>query len=119
MKFLVTGVAGFIGHSVARQLCLEGRDVVGLDNLSDYYDVQLKLDRIDNLQSHTLSSKGTFRFVRLNLIEYDAVMTLFHDESFDRIIHLAAKAGVLRNTTHLTISLAAGLTVLYDHYYWR
>lgn len=110
MKFLVTGVAGFIGHSVAKKLCLQGHDVVGLDSLSDYYDVQLKLDRLDNLESHTFSTKGTFRFVKLNLIEHDAVMSLFHEEAFDRVIHLAAQAGVRHSIDRPMIYAEANLS---------
>lgn len=110
MKFLVTGVAGFIGHSVAKKLCSQGHDVVGLDSLSDYYDVQLKRDRLDNLQSCTFNTNGTFRFVKLDLIEHDTVMSLFEKEAFDRVIHLAAQAGVRHSIDQPMIYAEANLS---------
>ncbi|MBV7314845.1 NAD-dependent epimerase [Shewanella sp. NIFS-20-20] len=89
MKFLVTGVAGFIGSKVAERLCALGHDVVGIDNLNEYYDVNLKLSRLAPLQT-----MAQFRFIQLDIAERDAMATLFAKEQFQRVIHLAAQAGV-------------------------
>lgn len=89
MRILVTGVAGFIGSHTAHHLLARGDTVVGLDNLNDYYDVSLKEARLDRLRD----GKG-FRFVKLDLCDRDVVADLFERERFDRVVHLAAQAGV-------------------------
>jgi len=94
MKFLVTGAAGFIGFHVATRLSEMGHEVVGLDNLNDYYDVSLKLARLDTLADSAERSSGSFRFVKLDLADRAGVAKLFADEQFNRVIHLAAQAGV-------------------------
>ena len=88
-KILVTGAAGFIGSYVCQCLLERGEQVVGLDNLNDYYQVSLKQDRLDRLTGHT-----NFRFVRAALEDRAALEALFAAEPFDRVIHLAAQAGV-------------------------
>jgi UDP-glucuronate 4-epimerase len=96
MKFLVTGAAGFIGSQVAQTLCLQGHEVVGLDNLNDYYDPSLKLARLERVVN-SLQAKGAsalFRFVQLDLSDRVAMAALFATEQFERVIHLAAQAGV-------------------------
>lgn len=98
MKYLVTGAAGFIGFHVAKKLCGQGHDVVGIDNLNDYYDVNLKLARLAELDKFTVddtsNAEGIFRFIKLDLTNRDGIASLFSDEKFDRVIHLAAQAGV-------------------------
>ena len=98
MKYLVTGAAGFIGFHVAKRLCKEGHDVIGLDNLNDYYDVNLKLARLSELSKYTADKNdnkyGTFKFIKLDLTDRESIATLFESEKFDRVIHLAAQAGV-------------------------
>lgn len=89
MKILVTGAAGFIGSHVALQLLDRGDEVVGLDNLNDYYDVSLKQARLDRLEG-----REGFRFVKLDVADNDGMADLFASEKFDRVIHLAAQAGV-------------------------
>jgi len=89
MKILVTGVAGFIGFFLAKRLLLEGVTVFGIDNLSDYYNVQLKKDRLDHLVVHP-----GFTFQKLDLINRDAILLLFENHSFTHVVHLAAQAGV-------------------------
>jgi UDP-glucuronate 4-epimerase len=89
MKLLVTGAAGFIGYHTAKRLLERGDDVVGVDNLNDYYDVTLKQARLKQLEPH-----ASFRFVKLDLADRAAVAKLFADEAFERVIHLAAQAGV-------------------------
>ena len=89
MKVLVTGAAGFIGMHVARLLLQRGDSVVGIDNLNDYYDPALKLARLD-----CLTSFENFRFVRMDVADPQAMEALFSREAFDRVVHLAAQAGV-------------------------
>jgi len=89
MKILLTGAAGFIGMSTALRLLARGDDVVGLDNLNDYYDVNLKHSRLSHLASH-----ARFRFVKMDVADRAGVEELFRVEKFDRVIHLAAQAGV-------------------------
>lgn len=89
MKILVTGAAGFIGFHVSRRLLSAGEEVVGLDNLSDYYDVNLKRMRLKQLEEN-----DTFQFVKCDLVDRDRIAQLFQENHFDRVIHLAAQAGV-------------------------
>jgi UDP-glucuronate 4-epimerase len=89
MKILVTGAAGFVGMHVALRLLERGDDVVGVDNLSDYYDVQLKQDRLAKLQGY-----DHFRFVKLDIAEKESLTALFAAEQFQRVVNLAAQAGV-------------------------
>lgn len=95
MKHLVTGAAGFIGYHVSERLLARGDEVVGLDNLSPYYDPALKQARLDRLRRHP-----GFRFVKLDLTEREAMESLFQRERFPRVIHLAAQAGVRYSVTH-------------------
>jgi len=92
MKYLVSGVAGFIGHAVARRLCELGHEVVGIDNLNSYYDVKLKHARLRDLHKHEESA--SFRFIEMDIIDRDKIADLFSMEKFSRVIHLAAQAGV-------------------------
>lgn len=89
MKVLITGVAGFIGMHVAQRLLAQGIEVVGIDNLNDYYDVQLKEDRLKQL----MPLPG-FRFVRLDMADRTAMEALFATEKFQRVVNLAAQPGV-------------------------
>ncbi len=89
MKVLVTGAAGFIGMYTAKRLLEAGHEVVGLDNLNAYYDVRLKHWRLEQIKPFE-----NFRFVKMDLADRDSVATLFKDEQFDKVIHLAAQAGV-------------------------
>ncbi|MDR3368487.1 NAD-dependent epimerase [Rhodoferax sp.] len=89
MKILVTGAAGFIGMAVALRLLARGDEVIGLDNINDYYDVSLKENRLQQLAPH-----ANFRFVRMDVAERVGMADLFKIERFDRVVHLAAQAGV-------------------------
>jgi UDP-glucuronate 4-epimerase len=89
MKVLLTGAAGFIGMATALRLLARGDEVVGLDNLNDYYDVALKQARLAQLTPHP-----GFRFVKLDLADRPGMAALFDAEGFDRVVHLAGQAGV-------------------------
>jgi UDP-glucuronate 4-epimerase len=89
MKILVTGAAGFIGFFVSQKLLARGDEVFGLDNLNDYYDPSLKLARLEILKQHR-----NFRFARLDLTDRAGIETVFTTERFNRVVHLAAQAGV-------------------------
>ncbi|MFT6834651.1 MAG: UDP-glucuronate 4-epimerase [Francisellaceae bacterium] len=89
MKYLVTGAAGFIGNFVVERLCKEGHEVIGLDNLNDYYDPNLKLARLKRIEHFT-----NFTFIKMDLADRNGIANLFMTEDFERVIHLAAQAGV-------------------------
>jgi len=89
LKYLVTGAAGFIGFTVIKKLCEQGHEVIGIDNLNDYYDVNLKLARLNELNRYS-----QFAFSKLDLADRNGIAKLFSCEKFDRVIHLAAQAGV-------------------------
>ena len=89
MKYLLTGAAGFIGFHTTQRLLGRGHEVVGLDNLNEYYDVTLKQARLARLQL-----LPGFRFVKLDLADDAGMRELFAREKFERVVHLAAQAGV-------------------------
>jgi UDP-glucuronate 4-epimerase len=89
MKILVTGAAGFIGHALCARLCERGDEVVGIDNLNDYYDPGLKRARLQQLEG-----QANFTFLRLDLTDYEALENLFGERRIERVLHMAAQAGV-------------------------
>lgn len=95
MKVLVTGAAGFIGMHTALRLLERGDVVVGIDNLNDYYEVSLKEARLAQLEG-----KPGFSFVKMDIADRPAIAQLFADEQFDKVIHLAAQAGVRYSITN-------------------
>src|SRR5271154_118917 len=95
MKVLVTGAAGFIGSFAAQRLLARGDEVLGLDNLSDYYDVALKRARLARL-----GALAGLRFVKMELADQAAMAGLFAAERFDRVVHLGAQAGVRHSIEH-------------------
>jgi UDP-glucuronate 4-epimerase len=101
---LVTGAAGFIGFHVSRRLLQRGADVVGLDNLSPYYDVQLKRARLGQLLA-----VPTFRFVEVDLADSAAVEQVFRDHQPRRVVHLAAQAGVRYSLVNPQVYVSSNL----------
>lgn len=89
MNFLVTGAAGFIGFHVSQRLLAAGHQVVGIDNLNDYYDVNLKHARLN-----LIKADPGFTFIEMDLADRDAMASLFDQQKFQRVIHLGAQAGV-------------------------
>jgi UDP-glucuronate 4-epimerase len=104
MKYLVTGTAGFIGFHLAKKLIERGDEVVGLDIINDYYDINLKYDRLahmgiarDEIKRNQLAQSSIYsgyRFVQMDLSEKEPLMDLFAQEKFDVVVNLAAQAGV-------------------------
>ena len=97
-KILVTGAAGFIGMHVSQALLARGDTVIGLDNLNDYYDPQLKRDRVASLQAGPDAAR--FQFVEADLVDMAGLNALFDAHGFDGVVHLAAQAGVRYSLTH-------------------
>ncbi len=102
--YLVTGVAGFIGSHLAERLLRSGQTVIGVDNLSDYYDVQLKRDRLRRLE------QPGFRFLQLDLADRQATNALFGDNRFEVVLHMAAQPGVRHSLTHPHAYVDSNLT---------
>ncbi|MEF3079098.1 NAD-dependent epimerase [Winogradskyella poriferorum] len=126
MKILVTGAAGFIGFFTSKVLLEKGHEVVGLDNINDYYDVNLKFSRLgelginkrdaENFNNLCKSTNDNFSFVRMNLEDREALPKLFEQEKFDVVCNLAAQAGVrysLENPeTYIDSNLVGFLNIL-------
>jgi len=89
MKYLVTGAAGFIGFHVTQRLLAAGHQVIGIDNLNDYYDVNLKTARLDLVNRYP-----EFTFIKIDIADREGIARLFREQGFQRVIHLAAQAGV-------------------------
>lgn len=104
MKLVLTGVAGFIGMHTALRLLQQGHSVVGLDNLNDYYDPQLKSDRLAQLQG-----QPGFRFEKLDITDARALNVLLAEVRPDRLLHLAAQAGVRHSIDHPMDYVSANL----------
>lgn len=94
-KILVTGAAGFIGYHTSVRLLARGDEVVGLDNVNDYYDPTLKEARLARLAAH-----AGFRMLRMDLADRPGIERVFREEGFERVIHLAAQAGVRYSLTN-------------------
>ncbi len=99
-KILITGAAGFIGHHLSKLLVKNGYHVVGIDNINDYYDINLKFTRLEDMNidvddiQYNLPVEGDITFVKLDLVDKDNILTLFKKYQFDYVVNLAAQAGV-------------------------
>ena len=100
VRILLTGCAGFIGYHVALKLMERGDDVVGFDVVNSYYDPELKEARLRLLESAARKSQGRFEFIRADLADQNAVKDCFSKNTIDRVIHLAAQAGVRHSIDH-------------------
>ena len=117
MRILVTGAAGFIGYHVARLLLARGDSVVGFDNVNDYYDVGLKEARLAELDRLAAEAGADWRFLRADLADRAAVAAAFAGSGYDRVIHLAAQAGVrysLENPMAYVESNLTGFTTILE-----
>lgn len=122
MKILVTGTAGFIGSALAARLAERGDEVVGIDNINDYYDIRLKYGRLRNCgfecpdgsialgQERVSTQWSNLRFIRMNLHDRDAMEQLFRQEGFDKVVNLAAQAGVRYSLTNPYAYMESNLT---------
>lgn len=119
MKYLVTGTAGFIGFHLAKKLLERGDEVVGLDVINDYYDINLKYARLESMgiakdsislgkltQSTTIPS---YSFIQLDLVNKEALSELFQNEKFDVVVHLAAQAGVRYSLTNPEVYIQSNI----------
>lgn len=102
---LVTGAAGFIGYHVSKRLLEQGKEVCGLDNLNDYYDVRLKKIRLERLQA-----LPGFSFKLLNITDREGLRNFFDQKSIRKVVHLAAQAGVRYSLTHPHAYVESNLT---------
>lgn len=110
MKILLTGAAGFIGSAVVEKLAQEGNEVIGIDNINDYYDRNLKFARLDALGigedsvewNLPVKSRNweNFTFIRMDITDKEAIASLFEKEKFECVVHLAAQPGVRYSITH-------------------
>ncbi len=107
MKCLVTGSAGFIGYHLTKKLCEIGHDVIGIDNMNHYYDVNLKEARLDNLLEF-----DNFNFQKLDITDNEKLGILFKENDFDRVIHFAAQAGVRYSIENPNVYIESNLWAL-------
>lgn len=123
-KFLVTGTAGFIGFHLANALLEKGEEVIGLDNINDYYDVNLKYARLneagirmEEVDWHRMVQSlkyPAYRFIRMNLEDKADIMELFKSEKFDYVIHLAAQAGVRYSIDHPDVYIQSNIVGFFN-----
>ncbi len=109
MKILVTGCAGFIGMHVSRYLLDQGHEVIGIDNLNDYYAPQLKIDRLKQIESFS-----RFEFAKMDIVDQQEIDQLFSKHVFNRVVHLAAQAGVRYSIQNPKAYIDANITGFFN-----
>ncbi|AKP50056.1 NAD-dependent epimerase [Cyclobacterium amurskyense] len=119
MKILVTGTAGFIGMHLAKKLLDRGDEVVGLDSINDYYDVNLKKDRlrVTGIEPNNIKygqpiksiNYPNYTFLQLNLEDKESILNLFKDQKFDKVVNLAAQAGVRYSLTNPDVYIQSNI----------
>lgn len=109
MKILVTGCAGFIGMHVTKKLLESGHNVVGIDNINDYYTPQLKIDRLKQIENFE-----NFQFFKMTISDDKAITQLFEQHKFQRVVHLAAQAGVRYSITNPRAYIEANITGFFN-----
>lgn len=117
MKILLTGIAGFVGMHTAQHLQAAGHEIIGIDNLNDYYDQSLKLDRLKELGIHSDSFETAvwhegpdgLKFQKLDLTDKEGLLAIFKEFTFDCVINLAAQAGVRYSVTHPDVYIESNL----------
>ena len=114
-RYLITGGAGFIGFHLTKRLLSQGADVIGFDNLNDYYDVKFKEDRLQILQQmSTVDGSGSYRFIKGDLADKEAVMQLFEENKPQVVVNLAAQAGVRYSIDHPDSYIQSNIIGFYD-----
>lgn len=119
-KYLITGTAGFIGHRLADSLSTRGEEIVGIDNINDYYDVNLKFARLadsgirrDDVREKHFAPSSKFdgyRFLKMDLEDKEGIFRLFREEKFDYVIHLAGQAGVRYSIENPGVYIGSNIT---------
>ena len=110
MKILITGTAGFIGYHTAKRLLNEGHEILGIDNLNDYYSRQLKKDRLNNLITHV-----DYIHKEINISDSNQLFKIFKEFKPEKVIHLAAQAGVLYSIENPMAYVESNLSWFYQY----
>ena len=93
-RVVITGVAGFIGYHLCLKLINENFDVIGLDNINSYYSINLKKNRLKNLEKANLNKNSNFHFIKADISDKEQIDRVFEESKFDVVVNLAAQAGV-------------------------
>jgi UDP-glucuronate 4-epimerase len=109
LNYLITGSAGFIGYHLSNRLCSEGYNIVGIDNMNSYYDINLKQSRLNNLSKY-----DNFKEMKLDLTDYEKLQKLFDKEKIDYVINFAAQPGVRYSITNPEVSIRNNINAFFN-----